>query len=489
MRVARETFFETSDAARPRGHEPRVSVVVTNRDYGHFLSDCIQSVLAQTRAPDELIVVDDGSADASDAVLATVADRVEIVRLGRSRGQAAAFNEGYRRAAGDLVLFLDADDLLRPEAIEVVLAHAAPRYALVFFGLETVDADGRSTGLHYNSLEAEDGDNLPRLLRSGLNGGEFRFAPTSGNVFSRAFLEWALPMPEEAWRICADAYLVRAAQVWGPVRAIRRVLGAYRVHGGNNYVRSDNFGPWTMQRGERDLKTAAAALLSLADRAKLAAASPDCPRLRLALRLRALETLAGVAAWAGDARALRREARKTLAASLFGRLPLLERLAAAACLGRLACAGPSSPIVHALAGGERWPGRASARLHASLADLQRPRWLEPLPYDRMLDFRKPGVARRMLADGWSSHVPEQRYWSHGSRAALEFLLGPALGAVSVELSVRTAEACFDEELELSVASGPRRLWSGTIQGERTIGFTLERDAYLPEQPVRLEIGC
>lgn len=86
----------------------------------------IDSVLAQTFADFELIIIDDGSSDGSAEVVASIADpRVILVRLGSNRGGNAARNEGIRRARSDIVSFLDSDDLYLPNK----LAHVAATFA------------------------------------------------------------------------------------------------------------------------------------------------------------------------------------------------------------------------------------------------------------------------------------------------------------------------------------------------------------------------
>ena len=108
---------------------PRISVIVTNHNYGHFLEPCLASLRAQTRSPDEIIVVDDGSEDASRTFLSDQAD-VRVI-LQENGGQAAAFNAGFAASTGDAVLFLDSDDLLRQEAIEVVMRLWTSRVAVL----------------------------------------------------------------------------------------------------------------------------------------------------------------------------------------------------------------------------------------------------------------------------------------------------------------------------------------------------------------------
>jgi glycosyltransferase involved in cell wall biosynthesis len=100
------------------------SVIIASYNYGRFLGDAIESALAQTYAPVEVIVVDDGSTDESRNVIARVGDRVQSI-LKANGGQASAWNAGFAASAGDVVLFLDADDLYRPGAdYDLWIAHS-----------------------------------------------------------------------------------------------------------------------------------------------------------------------------------------------------------------------------------------------------------------------------------------------------------------------------------------------------------------------------
>jgi glycosyltransferase involved in cell wall biosynthesis len=93
-----------------------VSVIIPTYNHAALLPHAVESVLAQTRRADEVIVVDDGSTDATDEM---VARRYPAVRLltQPNRGLSAARNRGLQAARGDLVVFLDADDWLTPDAL------------------------------------------------------------------------------------------------------------------------------------------------------------------------------------------------------------------------------------------------------------------------------------------------------------------------------------------------------------------------------------
>ena len=99
----------------------RVSVVVPAFNVAPFIAQTLDSVLAQTHLPCDITVVDDGSTDDTAAIVRRYAERVKFLQQ-RNRGAGAARNRGAREATGDLFVFLDADDLLEPQALEHQLA-------------------------------------------------------------------------------------------------------------------------------------------------------------------------------------------------------------------------------------------------------------------------------------------------------------------------------------------------------------------------------
>ena len=96
-----------------------VSVVIPCFNAGHYLNEAIQSVLAQTHARIELLVVDDGSTDRTEEVACS--DPQVIYLRQRNQGVASARNTGLRSSIGDSVVFLDGDDRLLPHAVEAGL--------------------------------------------------------------------------------------------------------------------------------------------------------------------------------------------------------------------------------------------------------------------------------------------------------------------------------------------------------------------------------
>jgi glycosyltransferase involved in cell wall biosynthesis len=96
--------------------EERISVVIPTRNAASFLAGALDSIAAQTRPPDEILVIDDDSGDGT----AALAHRWSGVRVitGLGLGAAAAANLGAREATGTLIAFLSADDRWSPEKLE-----------------------------------------------------------------------------------------------------------------------------------------------------------------------------------------------------------------------------------------------------------------------------------------------------------------------------------------------------------------------------------
>jgi glycosyltransferase involved in cell wall biosynthesis len=122
---------------------PRFSIVIPTYNYGRFVGRAIDSALAQDGGDYEVLVVDDGSTDDTPAVLQRYAGRIRACRHD-NRGAAATRNRAAELAAGEWLLFLDADDRLLPDALPHFRAaiSACPDARMVFGHHISVSADG-----------------------------------------------------------------------------------------------------------------------------------------------------------------------------------------------------------------------------------------------------------------------------------------------------------------------------------------------------------
>ena len=108
---------------------PEVTVIIPTHDRAATILRAVDSVLSQTHADFELLVIDDGGSDATPGILARIVDpRLRLLRHAHNRGAAAARNTGIEAARGVFVAFLDSDDQWLPRKLELQLAalKAAP---------------------------------------------------------------------------------------------------------------------------------------------------------------------------------------------------------------------------------------------------------------------------------------------------------------------------------------------------------------------------
>jgi glycosyltransferase involved in cell wall biosynthesis len=109
---------EGTERARPaEGAGPTISVVVPAYNEERHIAEALDSVLAQTRSPLEVIVIDDGSTDGTLAVVDRYRERVRVIQQ-ENRGCPGAFDTGFREAQGEFVALCPADDIWEPEKIE-----------------------------------------------------------------------------------------------------------------------------------------------------------------------------------------------------------------------------------------------------------------------------------------------------------------------------------------------------------------------------------
>ena len=208
-----------------------VSIIIPNYNYARYLRIAIDSALGQTYAPVEVIVVDDGSTDNSREVIESYSDRITPI-IKANGGHGSALNAGYAASRGEIVIFLDADDELMPDAVEQVVKAWRPAVAKAQFQLEMVDENGQPLGMRVPTFNdyLPEGDIRDRIARIG----EYPSSPSSGNAYSRAALERLMPMDEILWFAGAEKSLVFLSPFFGDVVSLRTPLGRYRIHPDND---------------------------------------------------------------------------------------------------------------------------------------------------------------------------------------------------------------------------------------------------------------
>lgn len=207
---------------------PRWSVVVPVYNKAPYIEATLRSVLAQTDADFEIVVVDDGSRDESVAVVEAIVDpRIRLHRQANA-GVSAARNRGVRESRGEFVVFLDGDDLHHPECLARfdALRRALPQADTLAGGFQRVEHE-RMDGHRFAALPAPDAeliDNMPaRFLKVGM--------PffTSSIAVRRALLDRIAPWFPEGEAMGEDIDLWFRLGEAGPIAYTRAPLAVYRI--------------------------------------------------------------------------------------------------------------------------------------------------------------------------------------------------------------------------------------------------------------------
>src|SRR5207244_7907396 len=211
-------------------NDPLASIIVNNYNYAHFLREAIDSSLEQTYKNVEVIVVDDGSTDRSQEVIAGYGNRVAPL-FKQNGGQNSALNAGFSLSRGEVIIFLDSDDVLLPTTVEkAVQSFNDSNVANVHWPLWLIDENSLRSGQVWPPGSLTDGYFRDAIIREGPHAANVS-SPTSGNAWSRSFLRDVAPIPEAEFWNHGDTYLNTLAPLFGTVKSIREPQGCYRVHG------------------------------------------------------------------------------------------------------------------------------------------------------------------------------------------------------------------------------------------------------------------
>ncbi len=218
-------------ATMPDGRPwPRISIVTPSLNQGRFIEETILSVLHQDYPAVEHIVMDGGSTDETADILARYQGRLAFAASEKDKGQSEAINKGFARASGEIMTWLNADDMLAPGALAAVALAFATSGADLVAGICVIHDEGRV--LHRHLTAASDGPlSLAELLdlEGGWLEGEFFYQPEV--FFSRALWQRAGGRVEENLYYSMDYELwLRFAEAGGVLHGIGRPLALFRVH-------------------------------------------------------------------------------------------------------------------------------------------------------------------------------------------------------------------------------------------------------------------
>jgi glycosyltransferase involved in cell wall biosynthesis len=203
----------------------RISVILPCFNTAHYLAEAVQSVLAQTRPADEIIVIDDGSTDNTAQVAAAFTPRVQYIYQPNA-GLSAARNTGIKIATGQYIGFLDADDLWHPDFLAMLtdlLEHHAD-WGAVYSGNLFIDARGKLLSQSVHKVIAA--ERLHDALVDDL------FFPPCAVLVRKTALD-AVGSFDESLRACEDWDMWLRISAKYPFGSTPQTLALYRRHGSN----------------------------------------------------------------------------------------------------------------------------------------------------------------------------------------------------------------------------------------------------------------
>lgn len=165
------------------------SIIIPVYNVEQYLRDCLESVLNQTFTDWEAICVNDGSMDGSAAILSSFAERdSRIIVLSQSNlGTAAARNAGLRKASGDYVFFLDSDDWLEVDALQIIARRLDREDVLCFSGKRYIEWSNEYCPVdHLSEMSYYNG--MAYYNQNALKTRDFAFVCVVLRVYNRSFL-------------------------------------------------------------------------------------------------------------------------------------------------------------------------------------------------------------------------------------------------------------------------------------------------------------
>lgn len=162
---------------------PRISIIIPAYNRAQYIFETLESIFVQTFSDYEIIVIDDGSTDDTPGALQPLIDAQKIRYIYQeNQGVSAARNHGIHLAEGELIAFLDSDDLIHPEklALQIAYLDVHPDAALVHSNFSRFDDQGNDLG--YRDT-----------------------AHLSGQVYPRILLDWSVLIPPSVVMVRADA--------------------------------------------------------------------------------------------------------------------------------------------------------------------------------------------------------------------------------------------------------------------------------------------
>ncbi len=214
----------------------KVSVVITTYNQAEYLEECVESVLCQTYRNFEVILVDDASSDGTDIIVEKLArsnpEKIRTIRFRENKGQASAWNAAIELVDGEVVSFLDGDDVWFRNKLEMVVSSFGDLGVYVAFEHNLSLMRGGTIGDDRFSESFVVGDVFHRFKQGNHDLSVLCQAASSASTYSAKVLKKIGKIPS-CFQTMAEAYLKGAAVCYGRISGVDECLGAFRVHDRN----------------------------------------------------------------------------------------------------------------------------------------------------------------------------------------------------------------------------------------------------------------
>lgn len=168
-------------------NKPKFSVIVPVYNVELYLSECIESILTQTYKDFEVILIDDGSTDTSGKICDQYSlqdPRIEVIHQ-RNGGLSAARNSGIEKATGEYILFVDSDDLIKSDTLELLYQKATTSPDIIVFRMEYFYTDGTK----HNSSEIPNFEDVQKYLQHVACNKAFEQCVACNKAYKRAMFQ------------------------------------------------------------------------------------------------------------------------------------------------------------------------------------------------------------------------------------------------------------------------------------------------------------
>jgi glycosyltransferase involved in cell wall biosynthesis len=202
--------------------KPLVSIITPSFQQAKWLESCINSVLNQTYENIEYIIIDGGSTDGSKEIIEKYSDKLSFWQSKKDNGQANAINIGYKKAKGEIIAYLNADDLLEPWAVETIIRvfEVNKEFAIIYGKCKTIDENN-------NLIKEAEGHQLrfDGLLAEGMLPGMYQPAC----FFNKTYLDPEF-MVDETYKNAFDYELILNLSSQKTILFVNKDIAAYRIH-------------------------------------------------------------------------------------------------------------------------------------------------------------------------------------------------------------------------------------------------------------------